>query len=385
MNEREKLISGLQQAWRDEMGSARNYRALAEQEAHPDRRDILLRLAEAEDRHAVNWAARLKELGVEPGEYRESVVERARRWALLQSGTDSAVAKLEAAENEADSMYDELAKVAPNEEVRTQLVEAQREERAHSRVLSEFTEASVPPAQRRLQKILGSEKWHVTGAGWIGQAIYGVNDGLGAAFGVVSGVAGATGVNGKYVLLSGIATAIASALSMGSGAYLATKSECEVYEAEMKRERMEIETDPAQECEEMELFYQLKGFSVEEAKMMAARLAEQPEQLLKTLAHEELGLSEKAFPKPWRAAVSAMLSTAAGAIVPVLPFMFLSGTTALVWSFAISTLAHFAVGASKVIVTGRSWLKSGAEMTIVGVGEALVTYGIGLLIAPVLR
>ena len=385
MSEREKLVSGLKLAWRDEMGSARNYRALAEQEAHPDRRDILLRLAEAEEKHAATWAARLRELGAEPGEYCESVVERARRWALLQSGTDRAVVKLEAAENGADAMYDELAKIAPSEEVRAQLVEAQREERAHSRVLSEFTEGQVPPAQRRLSKILGSEKWHVTGAGWIGQAIYGVNDGLGAAFGVVSGVAGATNVDHKFVLLSGIATAIASALSMGSGAYLATKSECEVYEAEMKRERMEIETDPDQEREEMELFYQLKGFSVEEAKMMAARLAEQPEQLLKTLAPEELGLSERAFPHPWRSAVSAMLSTAAGAFVPVIPFLFLSGTQALIWSFAISTVAHFAVGASKLIVTGRSWLKSGAEMTVVGVGEALLTYGIGLLIAPVLR
>jgi len=384
MSEREKLVGGLKLAWRDEMGSARNYRALAEQEGNLDRREILLRLAEAEEKHAANWAARLRELGAEPGKYRESVVERARRWALLQSGTDRAVVKLEAAENGADAMYDELAKIAPSEEVRAQLVEAQREERAHSRVLSEFTDGSVPPAQRRLAKILGSEKWHVTGAGWIGQAIYGVNDGLGAAFGVVSGVAGATDVNGKFVLLSGLATAIASALSMGSGAYLATKSEREVYEAEMKRERMEIEQDPEQEREEMELFYQLKGFSPEEAKLMATRLAEQPEQLLKTLAHEELGLSEKGFPNPWSAATSAMLSTAAGAFVPVIPFLFLTGTPALVWSFAISTVAHFAVGASKVIVTGPSWLKSGAEMTVVGVGETLLTYGIGLLIAPVL-
>ena len=385
MNEREKLISGLKQAWRDEMASARNYRALAEREADPEKRRILFRLAEAEDKHAANWSARLRELGVEVGEYHESFAERARRWALVQGGTDTAVVKLEALEDGADSMYDELAKIAPSEDVRKQLVEAQREERSHSRVLSEFTEGKVPPAERKLQKILGSERWHVTGAGWIGQAIYGVNDGLGAAFGVVSGVAGATNVNGEFVLLSGIATAVASALSMGSGAYLATKSEREVYEAEMERERMEIETEPEQEREEMELFYQLKGFSADEAKRMAAKLAEQPEHLLKTLAHEELGLSEKAFPNPWRAALSASVSTAAGAIVPVLPFMFLSGTPALVWSFVISTAAHFAVGASKVIVTGRSWLKSGAEMTVVGVGEAVVTYLIGLLIAPVLR
>jgi vacuolar iron transporter family protein len=185
--------------------------------------------------------------------------------------------------------------------------------------------------------------------------------------------------------LSGLATAVASALSMGSGAYLASKSEREVYEAELGRERREIETDPEEEREEMELFYELKGFKPEEAGLLASRLAEQPEQLLKSLAHEELGLSEASFPNPWRAAISATLSTALGAIIPVLPFFFLSGLSALITSFVISTLAHFAVGASKVIVTGRSWFKSGAEMTVVGLGEAIVTYIIGLLISPAIK
>ena len=385
MNDQQKLIVGLQQAWRDEMASARNYRALAERERNPDRRAILLRLADAEDKHAANWTARLRELGAEPGEYCESFIERARRWILLQSGTDNAVAKLEAAENGADAMYDDLAKIAPNEQVRAELIEAQREEQAHSRVLGEFTQPAIPLAQRKLDKILGAERWHVRGGSWIGQAIYGLNDGLGAAFGVVSGVAGATNVNSEFVLLSGIATAIASALSMGSGAYLATKSEREVYQAEVERERVEIETNPEQEREEMELFYELKGFSPEESKRMAARLAEQPEHLLTALAHEELGLSERTFPKPWRAAVSATLSTAVGAFIPVIPFFTMTGTAALIASFIVSTVAHFVIGASKVIVTGRSWLKSGAEMTIVGLGEAVITYAIGLLIAPAIR
>ena len=195
---------------------------------------------------------------------------------------------------------------------------------------------------------------------------------------------GATSVRTEFVLLSGLATAVASALSMGSGAYLATKSEREVYEAELDRERREIEMDPEQEREEMQLFYELKGFKTEEARLLSERLAEQPDQMLKTLAHEELGLSESTFPNPWKSAVSATISTALGAIIPVLPFFFLSGVPALLVSFVISTLAHFAVGASKVIVTGRSWWKSGTEMTVVGLGEALVTYVIGVLISPVL-
>ncbi len=382
MSERAKLMNGLRQAWRDEMSSARNYRALAERETSPERRAILKRLAGAEDQHAANWAARLREFGADPGAYVETALERVRRWVLTRNSLETAVDKLEAGEHAADALYDELARVAPSDEVRVQIVAAQREERAHAKILEEMTRGTP---QRRLAAMLDGERWHVRGGGWIGQAIYGANDGLGAAFGVVSGVAGATGVDARFVLLGGLATAIASALSMGSGAYLATKSEREVYEAEVGRERREIAENPEEEREELELIYQLKGFPPEEASLLAARMAESPEHMLKTLAHEELGLSERAFPNPWSAAIAATWSTAAGAFIPVLPFFFAAGTTALVTSFIISTAAHFAIGAAKVIVTGRSWLRSGAEMTIVGLGEALVTYGIGLLIAPALR
>ncbi|MEI7437226.1 MAG: VIT1/CCC1 transporter family protein [bacterium] len=379
MNDQAKLISGLTQAWRDENASARNYRALAEREPDPNRKAILLRLAEAEVKHAANWQARLKELGADPGDYCESTGDRTRRWLLVQSGTESAVIKLEAMENDADALYDDLLKVASGND-RDQIAEAQREEEAHAKVLNDMTGA-FSPAQRKLDRLLGREKWHVTAGGWIGQAIYGANDGLGAAFGVVSGVAGATNVKAEFVLIAGVTTAIASALSMGSGAYLATKSEREVYEAEIERERREIAEHPQEELEEMELFYQLKGFSPAESKKMAAKLAEQPEHFLKTLTHEELGLSERSFPNPWRATISATASTAVGAIIPVLPFFVMEGTPALIASFIISTAAHFAVGAAKVIVTGRSWFKSGMEMTFIGLGEAVITYGIGLLIA----
>lgn len=385
MDNKDKRVKQYREAWRQEMIAARNYAGLAEREANAERRAILERMAQVEEGHAVKWAARLRELGAEPGDFVESAGERARRWLLLQTGTESAVTNLENAENDADGLYDVMLADAQSDAERADLIETQRDERAHARVLNEMVQPKKPGAQRRLDQLLNAEKWHVHGAGWIGQAIYGVNDGLGAAFGVVSGVAGATSVNAEFVLLSGLATALASALSMGSGAYLATKSEREVYEAEVERERKEIEQDPEEEREEMELFYQLKGFKSEEAKLLAGRLAEKPEQLLKTLAHEELGLSESTFPNPWRAAISATISTALGAIIPVLPFFFLSGITALTWSFVVSTLAHFVVGASKVVVTGRPWIRSGLEMTFVGLGEAVITYVIGLLIAPVLK
>lgn len=384
-NDRE-FINNLRKAWRDEELSARNYRALAERERNPERRGILEKMAEAEERHAANWAKKLKEIGEAPNAFSESPVERMRRWMLLRSSTEAAVQMLEAGESDADLLYDKLMAAVDNDADRKLLLEAQLEEKAHSRMLQEMAQ---PPSshlpQSRLESILKAEKWHVSAGGWIGQAIYGVNDGLGAAFGVVSGVAGATSVNGEFVLLSGFAAMIASALSMGSGAYLATKSEREVNEAELDRERRELQEHPEEEKEEMELFYQLKGFSASESKMMVDRLAQQPEQMLKTLAHEELGLSEQTFPNPWKSAISATISTAIGASVPILPFFFASGITALVFSAVISTAAHFLVGASKVLVTGRSWMKSGIEMTVVGLGEAAVTYAIGLLISPMIH
>ncbi len=386
MNKDKEYIKNLTQAWRDEVLSARNYRAMAERERKPERRAILEKMAEAEERHADNWAKKLRELGESPGGFSETPAEKMRRWVLLRSSTEAAVQMLEAGESQADVLYDKLMAAVDNENDRKLLLEAQLEEKAHSRMLQEMSQPqSAHLPQSRLESILKAEKWHVTAGGWIGQAIYGVNDGLGAAFGVVSGVAGATSVNGEFVLLSGFVAMIASALSMGSGAYLASKSEREVYQAELDRERRELEEHPEEEKEEMELFYQLKGFSASESKMMVERLAQQPEQMLKTLAHEELGLSEQTFPNPWKSAISATISTAIGAAVPVLPFFFATGVTALVISAVVSTLAHFIVGASKVLVTGRSWIKSGIEMTVVGLGEAAVTYAIGLLISPMIH
>ena len=378
--DKSRFVDELKKAWRDERSSALTYAAAARREKDPKRRDIFLRMAAEEEKHAKRWEDRLAELGASPGEYEETDNERKRRDALVSRGAEAIVRTMETAEGGADQAYETLADLALTEADRKAFREAGVNERAHDRALKDMG-APLERPLGRLEGILGKER-HVRAGGWIGQAIYGINDGLGAAFGVVSGVAGATHTNSSFVLLSGFASMIASALSMGSGAYLATKSEKEVSEAEMKRESKEIAEHPEEEQEELSLFYQLKGFSPEEANAMAARMAENPQEMLRTLAHEELGLSERAFPNPWTAALSATASTAIGAAVPVLPYLFLGGLTALVTSFAISTAAHFAVGAAKVVVTGRKWWRSGLEMMIIGLGEAAITYGIGLLVAP---
>ena len=127
------------------------------------------------------------------------------------------------------------------------------------------------PARARLDRILGREKWHSTGGGWISGAIYGANDGLAAVFGIVAGVSGATG-GSSAVLTAGLAGAIASALSMATGAFLAERSENEVAAANVERERQEIAEHPEEEKEELSLFYQLKG--IDAADRRRARRAD---------------------------------------------------------------------------------------------------------------
>jgi vacuolar iron transporter family protein len=372
---RSKLVRALQDNWRREMDGARTYRELAAKEPDKGRADILARLADAEAQHAERCAARLRDLGAPiPTRYR-TPLDQARAWVRGAVGTDAALRQLETVEQQHVADYNAQMRAIPDAAFHDMLNEMQAEEAVHSRVLYSMGRQAGP--RNALDALLRRERWHVQGGGWLGDAIYGANDGLGAVFGIVSGVAGAT-AGGSAVLVAGLAGMIASALSMGSGAYLATKSEREVYQAEIDRERLEISAAPDEEREEMELFYQLKGFTPEEASMLTNRLAQNPEQLLGAMVHEELGISQQAFPNPTISALSAAISTGIGAFIPILPFFFMRGYPAIIAAAAISIVAHFVVGAAKTFVTGRSPWASGMEMTIVGAVEGLITYLIGL-------
>jgi vacuolar iron transporter family protein len=381
-----RAIAALQANWRAERETALVYRDLAANESDAKRRGILLRMAEAEERHALRWEEKLLELGAKPLELKNGFRRKLNRWWTKAAGADVAIRRMEAAEDRDKERYQAQreGELAPNDEDREFLRQTALEEKAHSRILS--TMSGVPPSlgpRGLLDTILKRERWHGRGGGWVADAIYGVNDGLGAVFGIVSGVAGATDNAQHTILIAGLAGMMASSLSMGAGSYLANKSEREIYEAEIAREKAEVDENPEEEIEEMALFYQLQGFSAEESQRMAERLAEQPEQMVQAMAQNELGLSQHHFPNQWTSAFSAALSTAIGAFIPIIPFFFMTGFAAVVAAFVISILAHFAVGAVKSLITIRSWWASGFEMTMVGVLEAVVTYGLGLAFGAV--
>jgi vacuolar iron transporter family protein len=380
-------IKVLRENYRAEREAAEQYRALAERERDEKRKQVLYKLVAQEEKHAARWKVRLEEMGAKADEP-SRISMQYKRMMVKSLDTETVLRRMEADEEAAERAYSKMMIGITDEELIREIEEVRKEEEVHGKVLRSMyggdDHSSSPPALRsKLEGIMRRERWHVKSGSWVADAIYGANDGLGAVFGIVSGVAGATNVAGgastHFVLLSGFAGMIASSVSMGSSAYLAAKSEREVYEGEMHRERQEMEENPEEEIEELSLMYQLRGFSEDEANELARKLAIQPEEFLKVMGAEELGLSAVTFPSPFRSLASGGISTLIGAFIPLIPFFFFGGMTAVIASFVISLVAHFLVGAAKSIVTVRSWWRSGMEMMIVGVVVAVVTYGLGLL------
>src|SRR5882672_10734630 len=252
-----KNLATVEMMWRREVEAATTYRHLADRERDPKRRDILIRLAEQEEKHAARWSERIAASTGRVPDPKE--VERGLSWFQRISDPNVVLHRLEQEENKAEEEYHQLMARLSDPDDRKIAEEAMFEERDHAVILRTLAGGKIPTPRSTLDSILRREQWHVRGTGWIGDAIYGVNDGLGAVFGIVSGMAGYTG-GSQVVLAAGLAGTLASALSMGAGAYLSSKSEREVYEAEVAREKTEIEEDPNEELLELELFYQLKGF-----------------------------------------------------------------------------------------------------------------------------
>jgi VIT1/CCC1 family predicted Fe2+/Mn2+ transporter/rubrerythrin len=369
-------------AWRGEVQARAQYEILAARMGDPRRAEIITDIAAAEGRHRERVEKRLRELGVS---IPNPASVRLTWWQQMQARlapVAAVMARMEAAEQ--SEIVDRYQRPTGDPDTDAVLASIRVEEQGHSRSLEALQAAHIaeePPAkgaQARLNRILGREKWHRTGAGWISGAIYGANDGLAAVFGIVAGVSGATG-GSSFVLTAGLSGAVASGLSMATGAFLAARSEAEVAAANVARERQEIEEHPDEEKEELSLFYQLKGFDTESANMLADRLAKNPQAMLAAQVAEELGGAD-AGGDPLQSAAAAGISTFVGAMVPVIPFFFLRGTTGVIVAFIVSLVAHFLVGASKSLFTLRKWWSAGLEMTMAGVIVGGVTYGIGLLI-----
>lgn len=211
-------------------------------------------------------------------------------------------------------------------------------------------------------------------------AVLGGNDGLVSNFSLVMGIAGATGGQSE-VLLTGLAGLLAGALSMALGEWISVKSSQELYENQMQLEMEELEANPEGEERELVLIYRSKGVPEEQARQIAKDLIADKTKAHAVLTQEELGINaEDLQGSAMEAAITSFLLFAVGAVIPVVPYFFIGGMTAVIISAACSALGLFLIGAVITLFTGKSVWYSGFRQVLFGLAAAAITFGIGKLI-----
>ena len=199
-------------------------------------------------------------------------------------------------------------------------------------------------------------------------------------FSLVMGIAGAT-AGQQGVLVAGLAGLLAGGLSMALGEWISVKSSQELYENQMQLEMDELETNPEGERQEMALIYITKGIPEAQAHQMASELLKDKGKAHEFLIKEELGINtEELKGSAIEAAVYSFILFSIGAIIPVIPFMFMSGIKAVVFSVCLSATGLFLIGAAITLFTGKNVWYSGFRQVVFGLIAAAITFGIGHII-----
>jgi vacuolar iron transporter family protein len=364
------------------------YEALAGATSDVRLKRRLTSLAATEKRHADAWASCLDD--ARPMDRGPQLTARLLATLARVAGIGPALALAGAAEgqvlrsylNQVSTVEDERAQGVLRQVLPEELDHQSAEDVAGESMPSMPAQGSAaspsPPSE--------SEEWHGGGIESIRNVIYGVNDGLTATLGVLAGVGGAT-VNPRVVLIGGLSAMVASGVSMAGGAYLASKSQREVYEGQLAREAAEIEAMPDLERAELVQIYRSKGLTPEEAKTIVERITSDKKVWLETQAREELGLDVNQFENPAREGLVAGISTLIGGAIPVAGYLLgrlvlgatVNGFAALVIAFVVSAGFLFAIGSARSFFTGKGGVRSGLEMLAVGSVVAALTYGVGLL------
>lgn len=336
-------------SWMEEQRSAYLYRVCAEAESAPVRAELFQRLAGEAEAQAAIWRAQLTARGNPPPppylpDSRTQLVARLVQWF----GPRRMKAVLAAMKVRGMAVYGTSAGV----------------ETGHA----------TPIAGGKIE----FRHRNLGGGGNLRAAVFGVNDGLVSNASLILGVAGATS-DAHLVLLSGVAGLAAGAFAMAAGEYVSVRSQRELFEYQIALERDELKQYPEAEAQELALIYAAKGLPQKEATKLAKQIVADPEHALDTLAREELGLNPGELGAPLGAAASSFLAFAAGAALPLLPFLFATGGRALVVAVTITGIALFGIGAMLSLFTGRSAWFSGARMLALGALAGAVTFGIGRL------
>ena len=234
-----------------------------------------------------------------------------------------------------------------------------------------------------LAEHLASERREASVLSEIREAVFGAQDGLTSVLAVVSTVGGATGES-FAVLVAGLAATLAGVFSMASGEYMSSKSQREIFEAQIATEAQEVEERPGEAEAEVAFMLQEEGLTPEVAVRVARDLASSKRALLKTMVEKELGLTVEGDANALRGALVMGGSFGLAALIPILPYLFLPVQTALYLSVGLAALALFGMGALKSRWTRRSWLTSGLEIFALGAIAGIAGYFFGTLLPAAL-
>jgi VIT1/CCC1 family predicted Fe2+/Mn2+ transporter len=355
--------------WQAEVDSTEQYLAMAAHEPDVGTARVYENLASIEKKHAEFWETRLRAAGHDPGPRKPSWRARVLIFCVRRWGAKSVL------ETVASNEYENRNDYVPQKE--TAATSMTTEEHAHARVLR----AILAKTGMGAASFVRTEKDHRRlGGNALRAAVLGSNDGLSSNLSLVMGVAGAS-LDTHTILLTGIAGLLAGACSMAMGEWISVTSSRELAEREIQTERDELEANPEEERQELQLIYEAKGLTPDEASDLSTKLLSDSKTAIDFLAREELGLDPAELGgSPWVAAGTSMLLFALGALIPLLPFMFLKGSTAIAASIVAGGTGLCLIGTAIAVFTGRSVLFSAGRQLLLGLLAASVTFVIGKLI-----
>ena len=346
------------------------YERLAKAEPDPARSELYRTLADTERRHATVWEQQLRLAGVSVPPWRTDWRTGLLGWLAGRFGVSLVLPTITEIERAAGTHYDGQPEAEESG--------MPADERAHARLFQVLSAQSGGLKGSAVAKLEGRHR--ATGGNALRAGVLGANDGLVSVLSLIMGVAGAA-LDSHTILVTGLAGLLAGAISMAMGEWLSVQSSRELYTRQLDIERRELEETPEEEKAELALIYQAKGVPAAEARKMADRLLSDPSHALDTLSREELGMDpDELGGSAWVAASTSFVLFAAGASIPIIPYVFTTGTAAVLWSVVASTGGLFVIGAGITLVTGRRLWISGLRQIGFGLGAAAITYGIGRLV-----
>jgi len=365
-------IQRFRRNWQKEIDGAALYATLSDVEKSTEMKDIYRKLAKNEESHAEFWEGRLQEahapIPVRRPTWRALILSRLAR-LFGPKFVLPTIASTETADSQAyDNQPEEAAK------------QMAQDEKSHARLLTAASGADPLGGMSGSNVMKGEGRHKSAGGNALRAAVLGANDGLVSNLSLVMGVAGAA-LSSQSILITGLAGLLAGAGSMALGEWLSVQSSRELYQRQIQIEKDELDARPEEEEAELALIYQAKGLPKDRAEELASHIIQNSQTALDTLSREELGIDpDELGGSAWEAAFTSFILFAIGAIVPVSPFIFLNGMTAVIASIVISAFGLFGIGAAITLMTGRSVLFSGMRMVLFGLVAAALTYGIGHLI-----